>query len=265
MKKGQSSLFKWLKKSPSAKDDVGPQAKVPKAGEESETSAPADSSVPAGKKDPAEVPSASTSSGSGTSESDKRLREIIKKRKYEEKRVRLYVPTWEKTFSWVRHDPEKDQMYCTVCREFPDIADKSSNLFIGTSSYRIRSLQTHDKATEHLRCLKASERQANPEKKGPMDVVVEKLDAEEQKRLNVLFNTAFYVAKKKVAFGEYSDLMDLQEKNGVDVGTQYRNSKQCRDFISHIAEVSIFLVHFSTNNKVTRWSTRVLISILPYM
>ena len=44
------------------------------------------------------------------------------------------------------------------------------------------------------------------------------------------------MAKEKVAFKSYSGLCDLQEKNGVDLGAQYRNDKKCKDFVSNIAE-----------------------------
>ncbi len=33
-----------------------------------------------------------------------------------------------------------------------------------------------------------------------------------------------------------SGLCDLQQKNGLDLGSQYRNGKKCKDFISSIAE-----------------------------
>lgn len=161
-----------------------------------------------------------------------------KKREYEGKRVRLFIPTWEKEFPWVEYDPAAEKMYCKICRKHPELHDATSNLVIGTSSFRKRALQTHDIATEHMRCMKEDHRKANPTEAGPMDVVLEKVDDDAINQLTVLFNTAFFVAKKKNPFSSYSDLLGLQEKNGINVGQQYRNDKQCRDFISHIAEVS---------------------------
>ena len=58
---------------------------------------------------------------------------------------------------------------------------------------------------------------------------VTKLNQELESILTSLTNTAFYVAKKKVAFDAFSSLCELQEKNGLNLGTQYRSDKSCKD------------------------------------
>ena len=54
-----------------------------------------------------------------------------------------------------------------------------------------------------------------------------KIDQQRESRINMLFNTAFYVASEGLAFRKFSGLLDLQEKNGLHIiGTQYRNEVQ---------------------------------------
>ena len=56
-------------------------------------------------------------------------------------------------------------------------------------------------------------------------------------RMGMLFNTAFYVASEGLAFKKFPGLLDLQEKNGLDIGAQYRTDKKCKEFVSSMASV----------------------------
>ena len=60
-------------------------------------------------------------------------------------------------------------------------------------------------------------------------------DAMEDKLLK-LFNTAFYVASREKPFSDFSSLLDLQRKNGVCLGEQYKSDMQCKLFIGYIAD-----------------------------
>ena len=174
-----------------------------------------------------------------------------RKKNYEEKRVRGYLPQWETEFPWLVHDENESKMYCRVCRRFPELHDRQSQLVAGTSTYRKRTLQTHSISTHHVRCMKEESRKDHPEQQGPMDVVLSNIDEKAQKRMERIFNTAFHVAKKKKPFSDFPDLLVLQEKNGLDIGDQYRNDKQCNDFVGHIAEVSIGpSIHLSSHLSV---------------
>ena len=55
--------------------------------------------------------------------------------------------------------------------------------------------------------------------------------------LQCLFNTAFFVAHEELAFRKFAGLCELQKKNGVQFGEQYKNDKGCKTFISYIAQV----------------------------
>ena len=64
-----------------------------------------------------------------------------------------------------------------------------------------------------------------------------KCDQEMEVRMHKLFNTAFYIASENLAFSKFKGFCDLQEKNGLDFGSQYNNNKACRDFVENIAAV----------------------------
>ena len=60
--------------------------------------------------------------------------------------------------------------------------------------------------------------------------VFSKRDQETEARLHKLFNTAFYIASEDLAFSKFKGLCNLEEKNGLDFGSQYKNDKACREF-----------------------------------
>ena len=65
-----------------------------------------------------------------------------------------------------------------------------------------------------------------------MKTISAKPDEETKSRMERLFNTAHYVAKEVLAFKKLTGLCDLQEKNGLDIGNNYRNRMKCEEFVS---------------------------------
>ncbi|KAJ4937564.1 hypothetical protein JOQ06_002199, partial [Pogonophryne albipinna] len=137
-------------------------------------------------------------------------------------------------FPWVRC--VDDIMFCEVCREYPSIADQNSKLYEGvTGSTRIETLQSHESSKYHLLCIKRKE--VTEKGTGPMFVALKKQAENMDDQLKPMFNTAFYVAKQKLPFRSFVGLIELQEKNGIKMPTQYRNDKGCKAFVLAIAEV----------------------------
>lgn len=162
------------------------------------------------------------------------------KQKYDKtNRKRDYIQAWEVEFPWVRC--ESGIMFCTVCREFPNLSDARSTVVKGVAGNKRReTLVSHCTSSSHLKCeqRKAMELKGN---RGDLDKCIEKqvskLTDEQQMQLSALMNTAFYVAKRKMAFDSFASLCDLQEKNGLQLGSQYRHDKACRNFVQSIASV----------------------------
>ena len=77
---------------------------------------------------------------------------------------------------------------------FPALANKLSVLFKGTCAigkYHLQSLKSHHNSSSHNKAMSA------------------KLDQQTQSRMKILFNTAFYVASKGLAFKNFPGLLDL--------------------------------------------------------
>ncbi|KAL3060907.1 hypothetical protein OYC64_009173 [Pagothenia borchgrevinki] len=150
------------------------------------------------------------------------------------KRKRTFIETWKTQFPWVRC--VDDIMFCELCREYPSIADHNSKLYEGvTGSKRIETLQSHESSKYHLLCIKRKE--VTEKGTGPMFVALKKQAENMDDQLKPMFNTAFYVAKPKLPFRSFEGLIELQEKNGIKMQTQYRNDKGCKAFVQAIAEV----------------------------
>ena len=63
------------------------------------------------------------------------------------------------------------------------------------------------------------------------------LDQQTQSGMKILFNMAFYVASKGLAFKNFPGLLDLQGYNGLDIGIQYHTDKECKKLVSSTALV----------------------------
>lgn len=162
-----------------------------------------------------------------------------------------------------------DSMYCIYCRTFPECANKSSALFKGTGNFRIDPLISHDKTSEHFVASKryfTKNKICDQNNNGPglrknsdepcSSSAIEKyrekllpavssteiakamyrLSDEEKKKMAVLFNTAYAVAKNGKPFSDYLYLYELNKLNGLDFGGQYNNIHACENFIEAISQ-----------------------------
>ena len=66
-----------------------------------------------------------------------------------------------------------------------------------------------------------------------------KLDESQRKRLESLFNTAYGVVKAGKPFSDYELICEIQVKNGLDLGKNYRNINGCKTFAASIAQTLV--------------------------
>ena len=66
-----------------------------------------------------------------------------------------------------------------------------------------------------------------------------KLDESQRKRLESLFNTAYSVVKAGKPFSDYELICEIQVKNGLDLGENYRNINGCKAFAASIAQTLV--------------------------
>jgi hypothetical protein len=55
-----------------------------------------------------------------------------------------------------------------------------------------------------------------------------------------LFNTAYRVVKAGKPFSDYELICEIQVKNGLDLGENYRNVNGCKTFAASIAQTLVF-------------------------
>ncbi|KAF3844475.1 hypothetical protein F7725_007638 [Dissostichus mawsoni] len=84
-------------------------------------------------------------------------------------------------------------------------------------------ISSHESSKYHLLCIQRKE--VTEKGTGPMFVALKKQAEDMDYQLKPMFNTAFYVAKQKLPFRSFEGLIELQEKNGIKMPTQYRNDK----------------------------------------
>lgn len=123
-------------------------------------------------------------------------------------------------YTWAGIDD--DVLFCEVCRAFPEYSDKESSLVKGIAEkHRKETLKFHEKSVKHVKCIEHKAALQDPDKTC-MSKSIRKLDEKNSVVYEKLFNTR---------------LLALQSKNGIDVGTNYRTDKACKDFCTNAAEV----------------------------
>ena len=161
------------------------------------------------------------------------------KRKYEsEKRCRKFSANWKKSFPWVKLSEDKSKMFCDICMLYPTLCDKDSKFVKGgCGNLHIKSLQTHDKSAAHQKCVRHNKAKNSTPGSTPAETMIQKMNEKEFEKMRVLFRIAHSLAKKGHPFEDFPWSLDLHEAaHNISLGHTYRNSKQCHNFISFIAE-----------------------------
>ena len=166
-----------------------------------------------------------------------------------EKRMRTFQNSWIDKFPWVVFDENAQEMYCKYCRKFPHLSDRKDALARGTKNVRIDGLKLHNKHQEHLLCVKHWFKELDDPRAaaGPSQAFADtpigqsllKLDESQRKRLESLFNTAYGVVKAGKPFSDYELICEIQVKNGLDLGENYRNINGCKTFAASIAQTLV--------------------------
>ena len=86
----------------------------------------------------------------------KKKRNKDDKKKYEAKHLRQFQPSWQKECEWVCYKQETNKMHSSTCRKYPELADKSSNMYIGcgdgSSRFQKEMLTAHLKSRHYVVC-----------------------------------------------------------------------------------------------------------------
>ena len=133
------------------------------------------------------------------------------------------------------YDEATNTVSCTVCRQFPRLADGNA-FFTGTSSFWIQNLKAHDSSKVHDSCSKAKAAKENLAK-APMNLAIRNMESATLEKMIKLFNITYFAAKEEIPFAKFPKLCTFHKKNNVELGHRYFNDHACRVFTESIADV----------------------------
>ena len=107
-------------------------------------------------------------------------------------------------------------MWCDVCREFCSTTKGGPiNTFVeGSDYFRLDAVKDHNKSKAHKDCMTIKQRKLNPQAT-PLAKMKLKLDQEQAEKYQMLFNTAFTIAKHNIFFREFEVICKLQAKTSL--------------------------------------------------
>ena len=114
---------------------------------------------------------------------------------------------WLSEFMWLDYNEKEGQMHCKVCRDFPNIADKTSS-FTGSKSFHASNIKGHDQSRRHAKCVEARKAREAPTST-PIHLGLRNLNAMTEEKLVKLFNTAYYITKNERPFSDFNQLCML--------------------------------------------------------
>lgn len=145
---------------------------------------------------------------------------------------------------------------CSVCKAFADKINGMKNFstiwaFTGSTNLRLSNAEDHAQGEPHKRALDLhlketkgqhaferaeSMKAANDSGQQLITTGIANMQSTDLSRTKTKFEVAYFVAKEELPLAKYPNLLQLEEKHGVDLGKAYRSDKSCNMFISHIGE-----------------------------
>ena len=124
------------------------------------------------------------------------------------------------------------RMFCKTCKRF----EKSGTFVTGSTNFKLESIIYHDKSLSHIANTKVVTAKTAPLGSSQAEKCIEKLNQSVYLRLAKLFRNAHALAKYGRPFADFEWMCDLDVTKGLDVGSTYRNRKQCVAYVHAIAE-----------------------------
>ena len=145
---------------------------------------------------------------------------------------------------------------CSVCKTHVDKIKAMKNFspawaFTGTTNLRLSNAEDHARGEPHKRALDlhltADKGQTAVERAEAMKAStdarqqlitsgIKNMQSADIAKTKSKFETAYFIAKEEMPLIKYPQILKLEEKHGVDIGTAYRNNKSCTTFIDYIGE-----------------------------
>ena len=139
----------------------------------------------------------------------KRKQDEEKKKKdmeYEEKRCRLFKQSWlvgeeGKTRDWLKHDSEKNLMFCTHWVKFA--TNRKAPFVVGSENFKHESIRYHEKSKGHIWSEKCSSNREKKSSDTEAGKALSSLTESQTARLTHLFRTAHALAVQSRPFTDF--------------------------------------------------------------
>ena len=145
---------------------------------------------------------------------------------------------------------------CSICKTYADIIKGMKNFsaawaFNGSTNLRISNAEDHARGKPHRKALdlhlkdgkgqntfERAEAMKSSHDAGQQLITsgTENMRLADFAMTKTKFETAYFVAKEEMPLLKYPQILKLEEKHGVDIGTAYRSNKSCTTFVNSIGE-----------------------------
>ena len=158
------------------------------------------------------------------------------------KTSRKFLPHWKDDFPWIIYDDEKGVIICEYCQHFPLTTATGKSEFVkGCKTFKRETLKKHSESFTHMRARDSYLAKQKAEEDRPIFKSFKKMsnkcDEEQRKDVAMKMNTAYFIAKEELPFTKFPKLLDLQRKNGLQIGETYSTDKKCAEMVSTISNV----------------------------
>ena len=158
-----------------------------------------------------------------------------------------------KTLSWLECDTTfkggkkiVTQLRCSVCSKFESRIEGRRNYSAkwirGADSVRTSSIRDHANSDQHLHATSLLQREcASAEGRSlasfaPIAKALSTIPEDERVKLRYKFDLAYFISREKLSFRKYPQLVKLEARHGVNIGTNYVTETSCREFTHYIAD-----------------------------
>ncbi|XP_045421024.1 zinc finger protein 862 isoform X3 [Lemur catta] len=148
-------------------------------------------------------------------------------------RPRSIQRSWFGQFPWLVIDPKETKLFCSACKERPNLHDKSSRLVRGyTGPFKVETLKYHEVSKAHRLCVNTVEIKED----NPQTALIPEISSDLMANMEHFFNAAYSIAYHSRPLNDFEKILQLLQSTGTVILGKYRNRTACTQFIKYISE-----------------------------
>ncbi|XP_065398826.1 zinc finger protein 862 isoform X2 [Macaca fascicularis] len=148
-------------------------------------------------------------------------------------RPRSIQRSWFGQFPWLVIDPKETKLFCSACKERPNLHDKSSRLVRGyTGPFKVETLKYHEVSKAHRLCVNTVEIKEDT----PHTALIPEISSDLMANMEHFFNAAYSIAYHSRPLNDFEKILQLLQSTGTMILGKYRNRTACTQFIKYISE-----------------------------